>query len=206
MKLIMFDMDGTLIDSGELIANTINHVRYHYDLAPMDKGLLLENINNPHINPAKFFYDTEKFTKYQTELFSDYYTKHCDTDMVVYDGIIELLDKLKSKYRLSVATNASTKHATTMLSNTKLKEYFELIVGADIVANPKPKPDMLLYTLDKLEVHKSSACLVGDSPKDKIAAQSAGIKDYIVNWGFTLHDSDVIKSTEELEKLFLYLI
>lgn len=202
MKLIIFDMDGTLIDSGELIANTINHVRHFYDLPPMEKGELLRNVNNPHIDAARFFYGTDTFKKKQRDLFSEYYNIHCKSDLRVYDGIPELLQKLQPKYHLSVATNASSNHANTILKNAKLLEYFELVVGADMVANPKPKPDMLLHTLEKIGVDKSRAYMIGDSQKDRLAAQSAGVRDIMVNWGFSFHEDEVIDDVTQLHKIF----
>ena len=69
-ELIIFDMDGTLIDSGNVISNTINFVRTNLGLPLMPKEDLLKNINNPDINSAKFFYGTQAFTPEQTKLFS----------------------------------------------------------------------------------------------------------------------------------------
>lgn len=60
-KLLIFDMDGTLVDSSDSITNTINHVRSHHNLEPLEKSLLLENLNNPDINSAKFFLQYRNF-------------------------------------------------------------------------------------------------------------------------------------------------
>ena len=57
-KLLIFDMDGTLVDSSDAITNTINYVRGHLELEPLEKVYLLENLNNPHINSSEFFYNT----------------------------------------------------------------------------------------------------------------------------------------------------
>ena len=58
-------MDGTLINSSTIISDTINYVRTNIGLSQMDQKTLLENINNPHINPAEFFYETSSFTPRQ---------------------------------------------------------------------------------------------------------------------------------------------
>jgi len=80
-------MDGTLINSGAIISNTINYVRINTGLKPMDSKILLENINNPNINPAKFFYNTDIFTPKHSKLFEEYYDANCLKLVELYDGI-----------------------------------------------------------------------------------------------------------------------
>ena len=103
----MFDMDGTLIDSGFAITNTINYVRVNLGFEELEKSYILEKVNDPNINSSEFFYGTKEFTAEQTRLFEEYYNKHCLSDLVVYDGISKLIDDLKNDFTLAVATNAN---------------------------------------------------------------------------------------------------
>ncbi len=199
MKSIIFDMDGTLINSGNIIANTINHVRIHSGLEAMDKIYLLQNINNPHINSAEFFYGTEQFTDKHTKLFEDYYEEHCVSDIILYDGIIKLLENLKGKFDLTIATNASTIFAIQMTKHLNIKHYFKDIIGADKVKNAKPHPDMINILIKKHNFNRNNTILVGDSHKDVMSANSANIDSLLVNWGFTNHDKDALETIEELE-------
>ena len=203
MKSIIFDMDGTLINSGNIIANTINHVRVNSGLKAMDKKYLLENINNPHINSAEFFYGTENFTDKHTELFETYYEEHCISDIVLYDGIASLLETLKDKFIMTIATNASTIFAIQMTEHLNIKHYFKDIIGADKVVQAKPHPDMLNALIDKHHFDKNTTVLVGDSQKDIMSANSANIGSILVNWGFTDHDDNVIETVEELSDKLL---
>lgn len=202
MNLIIFDMDGTLIDSGNVITNTINHVRNHFGLEPMSKNTLLKNLNNPDINSADFFYGTPEFTKEQTAVFSEYYDKHCITDIILYDGIYELIKRLKGKYILCVATNANHQFAHKMLDFLGIKDYFSYIVGADMVPVPKPAPDMLHLCCETLAINEQNAILVGDSNKDKRAALTANMDYILVNWGFSDYNlsGDVVTNIDYLEK------
>jgi len=200
MKLIIFDMDGTLIDSGNVITNTINYVRNSLGLSSLTKDIMLEQLNNPDINSAEFFYGTSKFTDEQTELFTKYYDENCVNDIVLYDGIEDLLIDLKGKYILSVATNASVQFAKKMLDFLNISQYFQLIVGADMVDTPKPSPDMLVKTLEILNIKKEEAMLVGDSMKDARAAQNANMDFILVNWGFSKEYEDGVSSIKELEE------
>lgn len=201
MSLIMFDMDGTLIDSGYAITNTINYVRENLGFERLEKNFILEKVNDPNINAAEFFYGTKEFTSEQTKLFEEYYNKHCLTDLVVYDGISKLVDDLKNdNFTLAVATNANSDYAHKMLNHVGLGKYFSTILGYDSVKNPKPHPEMVNKILDKHDTHKDLAQLIGDSHKDIMAATNAGVDSVLVNWGFSNHEEDAIETIEELEK------
>ncbi len=202
-ELIIFDMDGTLIDSGNVISNTINFVRSNLGLALIPKSELLKNINNPDINAAKFFYGTREFTDEQTKLFQEYYNKHCISDIILYDGVLDMLDQLQGKFTLSIATNASVEFANKMIEHLSIHSYFDYVIGANCVEKPKPHPDMLIKTLKTLSYEKKQSVLVGDSLKDQRAAQAASMDSILVNWGFTRHCetksiSDTKILTEEL--------
>lgn len=148
MKLIMFDMDGTLINSGTMIANTINYVRENLGFEHMEKNFILEKVNDPTINSAEFFYGTVHFTDQQSKLFETYYHEHCLTDLEIYDGIKELLEDLNSDFILSVATNANSEFAHRMLNHLELGKYFKTVVGYNDVLKPKPHPEMVYKIID----------------------------------------------------------
>ncbi|MAD41064.1 MAG: HAD family hydrolase [Arcobacter sp.] len=199
MRLIMFDMDGTLIDSGFAITNTINYVRENLGFDRLEKDYILEKVNEPHLNSAEFFYGTKEFTQEQTRLFEEYYNEHCLTDLVLYDGISELISDLKGDFRLAVATNANSVYAKKMLDHVGIGEHFSTILGYDSVKNPKPHPEMVNKILNKYSVENTNAQLIGDSHKDIIAATKAGVDSVLVNWGFSNHEKDAIETVEELE-------
>ena len=200
MKLLMFDMDGTLINSGFAITNTINYVRENLGLIRLEKDYILENINKPEINSAEFFYGTKEFTSVQTKLFEEYYNKHCLNDLLVYDGIKDLLEELKSDFTLTVATNANSTYARKMLSHVGLEKYFPTILGYNDVKNPKPHPEMVHKILNKHDILKENAQMIGDSKKDTMAATNAGVDSILVNWGFSDHKEEAIDTIKQLEE------
>lgn len=200
-ELIIFDMDGTLIDSGDVISNTINFVRAHLGLQEIQKGILLKQLNNPDINSSEYFYGTKEFTPQQTKLFTEYYNEHCIKDIKLYDGIEELLVTLKKDFKLSIATNASKDFAIKMIKHLNIDRYFNMVVGATCVDKPKPDPDMILKTLNNLQIPNQKSILVGDSLKDIRAAKSANIDSILIDWGFSnYNEHDTIKSPNELFK------
>lgn len=201
MNTIIFDMDGTLINSSNVITNCINFVRENIGLERMDKNEILTYINTPHINTSEILYKTSEFTDSQTELFTEYYNNNCTKDISLYDGIFETLEKLKnSNKKLAVATNASSEFANSMLSHLEIDNFFDLIVGADMVENSKPSPDMILKVLNETNSKKEHSILIGDSYKDKLAAQSAEIDFLLVDWGFSdyTQESKLISHIDEL--------
>lgn len=200
MRLIMFDMDGTLIDSGLAITNTINYVRVNLGFEKLEKDYILEKINDPAINSAEFFYGTKEFTPQQTKLFEEYYNIHCLTDLAVYDGISKLIDDLSKDFTLAVATNANSDYAHKMLNHVGLGHHFKTILGYDSVKNPKPHPEMVNKILNIHNISSQNAQLIGDSHKDIMAATRAGVDSVLVNWGFSNHEKNAIETVKELEK------
>ena len=205
-KLIIFDMDGTLIDSGDAISNTINFVRTNIGLSTMPKEQLLKNINNPDINSAEFFYGTSAFTPEQTELFGQYYDKHCVSDIKIYQGIKQLVKDLSKEYILCVATNASKEFAMKMLKSVDILDYFEIVIGANCVEKPKPASDMLLKICFDLNIKPTNSILIGDSLKDYRAALGCDMDCILVDWGFSsfdLEQKDLVKSVDLLRNNLL---
>lgn len=196
----MFDMDGTLINSGTMIANTVNYVRENIGLAILEKKHILEKLNDPNINSAEFFYGTKHFTQEQTHLFESYYTQNCLLELEIYDGIESLLKTLKGEFKLAVATNASSTFAKKMLAHLELLDHFEVVYGYDSVSKPKPHPEMVHKIIHTLATTKEKSLLIGDSHKDTQAAFNAGVDSILVNWGFSNHEKDAIGNVEELEQ------
>ena len=204
-ELIIFDMDGTLVNSSITIANAINYVRKQLGFAPMDPETILAHVNDPSINPAQFFYHAPKFAHDHERWFSEYYTRHHDKELVLYNGIRELLMELKEAgFKLAVATNAYRKSTIESLTHLGIYVLFDAIACYDDVYKGKPYPDMLLKLLEELNVRKERALFIGDGPRDEQAAKRAGIDYLMVDWGFTDHEHDnVVHTVEELEAVLL---
>jgi len=132
--------------------------------------------------------------------FEEYYNEHCLTDLVLYDGIAKLIDDLKGDFVLTVATNANSQYAKKMLDHVGIGANFSTILGYDSVKNPKPHPEMVNKILNKHSITNVNAQMIGDSHKDILAANSAGVDSVLVNWGFSNHEEGAIETIEELEQ------
>lgn len=198
-ELIIFDMDGTLVDSSVTISNAINHVRSNLSLPQMDHDRIIAKINDQTIAPARYFYEADRFEPYHEAWFSQYYTLHHAKELMLYEGISGLLEDLKTNgFKLAVATNAYRRSTIESLKHLDIYDLFDAVACADDVSRGKPSPDMLFKILDELEIVANDALFVGDGSRDQMASQKASIEYLMVNWGFSeyedaLHNIDALK-------------
>ncbi|MDF1877678.1 HAD family hydrolase [Sulfurimonas sp. SAG-AH-194-L11] len=188
-KIIIFDMDGTLIDSKKDITISVNYVReLHYNLEPLNEEFIVEAINKEVRNLPELFYGTQVYEKKDMLAFEAHYEEQCVKSPYLYEGIQETLDALKdADVKLSVATNAPTKFAKRMLSSLSVDHYFDVIIGADAVSHSKPSPEMLHKILQHYEYDRARdrALMIGDNSKDILSAQNANIDSLFATWGFS---------------------
>ena len=200
-KLIIFDMDGTLVNSSLTIANAINYVRKNLGFEPMEQESILKMVNDHTLNPAKTFYHAEAFDADHEKWFSEYYTKNHENELVLYEGIKELLESLKSRgHSLAVATNAYRGSTIESLTHLDVFDHFDAIACYDDVEKGKPYPDMLHKILDDLDHSNDKSIFIGDGPRDEMESKHAEIPYIMVDWGFTDH-SDAVRSVKDLKKM-----
>lgn len=187
--IALFDMDGTLIDSGLDISISINHVRSTlYKLNPLSVQCVIDTINAPIRNLSEIFYEQSHYEERARELFETHYFEQCIQNVTPYHGIRDLLSLLyDNKVIMGVATNAPSIFAKRILKHLELDSFFQLIVGADDVDDPKPHPQMLNRHLDhyNYQIGTDYALMVGDNSKDMEAAKRTGIVGVFAGWGFS---------------------
>ena len=191
-KLIIFDLDGTLLDTIEDIRFTLNSVLEEYNFKTIDRENLigklgfgarrLVELSIPKDNPYPF---EPIFDKYAKRL-----KNSTNERTVLYDGLDEVLKALKKDgYRLAVVSNKPD-DAVKVVCEQKLGAYgFEFFMGNDAkLFKPKPDKSCVEYCLNRLGVKKEDAIYVGDSEVDVETFLNADMDGIGVLWGFRTKD------------------
>lgn len=206
IKSVIFDMDGTLLDSSQAMTISVNHVRKSFGLPDIKKEYLEYIINEPCINLPMKLYDVPEYTQEHREKFAEHYLANANTHVKVYDGALELLKSLHvNGFTLSIATNATDFFARNMLEGQGMLDYFTHIIGANNVEKSKPNPDMLHHISDLSSIPLAQSLLVGDSIKDEGAAKNANIDFLFATWGYgkSSNPTKVFKNIPELTEYLL---
>ena len=172
-SLALFDLDGTLADTHQLIFDSFNFILRKYRSIEMTPREILSYFGPPEevcivnmIGPAKFDSVWEDFI--------GYYSSHL-SETTVFGGVKELLSELKSAGKLiGVFTAKGSRTAELTLEYHGLKPHFDIIVTGSHVKNHKPNPEGIDVALRTLGVNASDTIVIGDSPSDYKAAAAAG--------------------------------
>ncbi|MBV5278540.1 MAG: HAD family hydrolase [Campylobacteraceae bacterium] len=203
-KCIIFDMDGTLIDSSEAMTGSVNFVRQTLGLEPIEKAFLEYHINQPDQHLPKIFYNTSEYDPAHRELFKEHYLKFSPQMISLYPHVREMLTFLSQNATLCIATNASDFFARNMLEHLNILNFFAHIVGANNVKEAKPNPEMINSLLDATSSSKEQTILIGDSIKDELAAHNANIQFIFANWGYGTSETATVKAKDIRELLGLF--
>ena len=197
IKLILFDLDGTLVNTSKDLTNALNYAMKPYglkELAVEDTVKLVGEGITRLIEKALMNKSAQQIRK-ATERFLDYYSKHLTDFSTIYPGVAETLEKLHN-YKKAVISNKRENLSVKLLDDLGLLKYFNLVVGSDTTSGKKPSPIPIFYILKLLHVTPDKAVIVGDSTFDIKAGKKAGIKTIAVTYGFRdknlLLDADYI--------------
>ena len=183
LQAVLFDFDGTLVDSVPDLAASVDAARTHYGCASVGEARVRDWVGRGAWNLIQqAFADRPDLIEPAYAFFADHYATQCAVNPVPYPGVIEGLAQLAQNYKLAVVTNKPIKYAQTMLDAMGLQ--FDAVLGADSVPNRKPAPDMLLKACELMDVDPLNAVMVGDSSNDSDAAQAIGMPVALTRMGY----------------------
>lgn len=183
-KTILFDLDGTLTDSGEGIMNCAKLALEHYGLPIPSEAELRTFVGPPlHESFIRFGVPAGE-TENAVKIYRSRYNPIGKFENRPYDGIRELLEKLHSAgHKLYVATSKPEKMSIEILEHFDLARYFTLICGATLDTSRSSKADVIAYLLDQTG-RSDHTVMVGDTAFDVIGAKAHGIPTIGVSWGY----------------------
>jgi phosphoglycolate phosphatase len=191
---VLFDLDGTLLDTASDIARALNRVFSEHDLTPLpvaDVSRMIGRGSPMLIDSAtrargRRFSDDEKAG--MLERFFHHYgelEERDESDAQPYAGVPEALRRLHDAHlRIGVVTNKQHRFASALLQRLNLMPWIDVVVGGDTCERRKPDPQPLLFACQALGVSPSQILMVGDSINDVAAARAAGIPVACVPYGY----------------------
>ncbi len=195
---VIFDLDGTLMDTLEDLANAVNEIlkRHGYPVKTMTE---VRRIVGNGIRQTLTLCLPEGTEQQEVERllpeFAAYYQAHCQIKTKPYDGIMDTLRELCERgYKMAIVSNKRDEAVKT-LNEEYFQAYVKVAIGEneDMGIKKKPAPDTVFQALRELGSVRERAVYVGDSEVDRMTAENAGLPCVSVDWGF--------RDREELERL-----
>jgi len=187
IRLAVFDLDGTLVDSRRDLANAANALVAGLGGRPLSEEAIGRMVGEGAavlvrrvLTAANLDPDAPGALPRFLELYDERLTEHT----VPYGGIVEALDTLAARMPLAVLTNKPQRATDRLLESLELAPYFGRVVGGDSMLGRKPEPAGLLGLCDGAGVLPEEAILIGDSPIDLETARRAGTQVLLVSYGF----------------------
>jgi pyrophosphatase PpaX len=179
---VLFDLDGTLIDSGEIILSSFRHATRTVLEREVPDEVLAAAIGGSNIYEQMRAFDEER-----AEELVRVYREHNEPlhdDLVAFEGIERVLERLKSEgRRLGIVTAKRRRTVDLAFAMLPLEGFFETVVTSEQTARHKPHPEPVLAALEELGSTPEEAVFVGDSPFDMGAGKAAGVFTVAVSWG-----------------------
>jgi phosphoglycolate phosphatase len=217
-KLIIFDLDGTLVDTARDITEALNHAIKPHGLGPVsveETTTLIGEGTTRLIEKAlaplgeRLDEANDETIKAVLKSFLDYYSENLAVHSRLYPNVRETLLRLRA-FDKAVLSNKREDLSRRLLEDLGVAGEFTLIAGSDTTSSRKPSPGPVRYVLEKSGARPEEALMIGDSPYDIEAAKGAGVKTVAVTYGYRdralLKDADyMIDDMAELPPLLVTL-
>jgi len=201
IDLVVFDLDGTLIDSALDLALSVNAVRDHAGMGPIDHPTIYSYVGNgaPRLIRLALGDDaSQSLVDECVEFFYIYYRDHMLDNTTLYPGVQEGLDAIRANGKtMAVLTNKPVRFSETIVERIGLGEHFVRVYGGNSFDSKKPDPYGMNLLIEEAEASPETTMMVGDSSVDVLTARNAGTPCCGVSYGlrpesFEAHPPDFL--------------
>lgn len=183
---VIFDFDGTIMDTNDVIIGSWQHVYKTLRGEEGDLTYILSTFGEPlEYSMETSFPEVSK--EESVKIYRDWQKEHFLDMIHLFPGVEEMLAEVKARgYRTGIATSRLSESLHRALSHFDLYKYFDAIVAVEDIEEAKPAPDTIYKVLDKLNARSENAIMMGDSRLDILCARNAGVPSVLVGWSATL--------------------
>jgi pyrophosphatase PpaX len=184
LQTILFDLDGTLIDSVRLILDSYHHTLAQHGLPARSDEDWLRGVGTPLTAQFAEWGHSPELLEAMIATYRDYNLRHHDSMVAVYPGVLEAVREIKAGGRQTgLVTSKNRQGALRGLKLVGLEALLDVLVCADEVSNPKPHPEPVEKAVALLGADPASTVYVGDSIHDMNSGRAAGVKTAAALWG-----------------------
>ena len=203
-KCVIFDLDGTLIDSGPDLASSLNYVLKKQGFEGVNQSVLgslvgggAEMMIRKGFDHIQVKIDEKKVENYIFQ-FLEYYYNNCTNKTKLYEGVESTLKYLKKEnFKVCLCTNKRQHLTNKIIKEFKLEGYFDFILGSSEELQMKPSVQMLEFCLKKLKINSPKQCvMIGDSDNDILPANKLNMTSIYVRYGYGKLSKNVVASYE----------
>jgi phosphoglycolate phosphatase len=190
IELLIFDLDGTLIDSKTDLVLSVNATREQMGMGPLSPEVVSSYVGrgvSVLIRRSLGEGATEADIEKATEIFLRYYREHMLDHTVTYDGVREGLEQLNGRCNMAVLTNKPVNFSRAILDGLGVARHFSFIYGGNSFAQKKPDPVGVFTLMQDLKASAPGTMMVGDSDTDILTGRNAGVWTCGVTYGLAPH-------------------
>ncbi len=181
---ILFDLDGTLIDSTEAILESFHNSYKHYNVASPDDEAIKALIGHPLDVMYRELGVSQELVWDYVQTYKEHYRRISREKTFMLPRAVEAIELASQHFQLGIVTTKTGRYSQELLEHFNLMQYFKVLIGREHVQNPKPHAEPILKAMQILTCKREECWMIGDTRLDLGSANNAGIKSIGVLSGY----------------------
>lgn len=179
---LLFDLDGTLVDSTTDLTTSVNLLRQEHGLPPLDTSTVASHVGDGTSMLLRRCLPQNWYREQHLNRFLEIYSDHLAEATTPFPGIVPLLQAFQG-HAMAVVTNKPLQPTMALLDQLDLRRFFPVVIGGDSMPRKKPDPEPVFAALKQLDRKARRAIMIGDHANDLLAGHAAGTLTCFCCWG-----------------------